>query len=114
MKISYVIMHCTSKNIYMKKLLFAIMFITLSASGSLFAQTTKPAQEKQKTAKKQTAAATTSTQQPTAATAETTKATTTAKVKKDGTPDKRFKENKHTKKDGTPDKRFKENKAKKE
>ncbi|MCF6402038.1 hypothetical protein L3C95_04085 [Chitinophaga filiformis] len=40
-------------------------------------------------------------------------------VKKDGTPDKRFKENKETKenkaqgpvkKDGTPDKRFKENK----
>ncbi len=34
------------------------------------------------------------------------------KMKKDGTPDKRFKENKHVKKDGTPDKRFKENKAK--
>jgi hypothetical protein len=43
--------------------------------------------------------------------------TTTTHTKKDGTPDKRFKENKggkeatvHTKKDGTPDKRFKENK----
>jgi hypothetical protein len=40
-------------------------------------------------------------------------------LKKDGTPDKRFKENKvapapkHLKKDGTPDKRFKENKDKK-
>lgn len=42
----------------------------------------------------------------------------TAHVKKDGTADKRFKENKdaatakttHVKKDGTPDKRFKENK----
>ena len=39
-------------------------------------------------------------------------------LKKDGTPDKRFKENKtkpavHLKKDGTPDKRFKENKKKK-
>ena len=32
------------------------------------------------------------------------------KTKKDGTPDKRFKENKKLKKDGTPDKRFKENK----
>lgn len=38
------------------------------------------------------------------------------KLKKDGTPDKRFKENKEgqaegpKKKDGTPDKRFKENK----
>lgn len=33
-------------------------------------------------------------------------------VKKDGTPDKRYKENKHVKKDGTPDKRYKENKKK--
>lgn len=32
-------------------------------------------------------------------------------VKKDGTPDKRFKENKKLKKDGTPDKRFKQNKT---
>ena len=31
-------------------------------------------------------------------------------VKKDGTPDKRYKANKHLKKDGTPDKRFKGNK----
>jgi hypothetical protein len=46
--------------------------------------------------------------------------TTTTHTKKDGTPDKRFKENKdggkapattHVKKDGTPDKRFKENKT---
>ena len=39
----------------------------------------------------------------------------TKHLKKDGTPDKRFKENKapvHLKKDGTPDKRFKENKKK--
>lgn len=35
-----------------------------------------------------------------------------AKMKKDGTPDKRFKENKKLKKDGTPDKRYKENKDK--
>jgi hypothetical protein len=41
------------------------------------------------------------------------------KLKKDGTPDMRYKENKeaakpaaHTKKDGTPDKRYKENKPK--
>jgi hypothetical protein len=32
-------------------------------------------------------------------------------MKKDGTPDKRYKENKNLKKDGTPDKRYKENKA---
>ena len=37
--------------------------------------------------------------------------TTAAKTKKDGTPDKRYKENKHLKKDGTPDKRYKSNKA---
>lgn len=33
-----------------------------------------------------------------------------AKMKKDGTPDKRYKDNKHLKKDGTPDKRYKVNK----
>jgi hypothetical protein len=43
-------------------------------------------------------------------------ATTTTHLKKDSTPDKRFKENKtpppqHLKKDGTADKRFKENKT---
>jgi hypothetical protein len=32
-------------------------------------------------------------------------------MKKDGTPDKRYKANQNLKKDGTPDKRFKENKA---
>lgn len=32
-------------------------------------------------------------------------------LKKDGTPDKRYKENQNLKKDGTPDKRFKENKT---
>jgi hypothetical protein len=31
-------------------------------------------------------------------------------VKKDGTPDKRYKSNRHLKKDGTPDRRFKEHK----
>lgn len=35
-------------------------------------------------------------------------------TKKDGTPDKRYKENKHVKKDGTPDKRYKENSDKKD
>ncbi len=34
----------------------------------------------------------------------------TAPKKKDGTPDKRYKANKHLKKDGTPDKRYKGNK----
>lgn len=41
---------------------------------------------------------------------EKTAAKPAAKMKKDGTPDKRFKTNKHLKKDGTPDQRFKENK----
>ncbi|MGX9986723.1 hypothetical protein [Soonwooa purpurea] len=36
--------------------------------------------------------------------------TKTVKLKKDGTPDKRYKQNQHLKKDGTPDKRYKENK----
>ncbi|MFT3824473.1 MAG: hypothetical protein QM731_11155 [Chitinophagaceae bacterium] len=51
------------------------------------------------------------------ATTETAK-TAAGPVKKDGTPDKRYKANKqaadtvHMKKDGTPDKRFKENKKK--
>lgn len=35
---------------------------------------------------------------------------TSVKLKKDGTPDKRYKSSKVLKKDGTPDKRFKENK----
>jgi|ERR1700722_10010214 hypothetical protein len=44
-----------------------------------------------------------------------TTSTSTTHLKKDGTPDKRFKENKtppaHLKKDGTPDMRYKENKT---
>lgn len=35
---------------------------------------------------------------------------TSVKLKKDGTPDKRYKENQRLKKDGTPDKRYKDNK----
>lgn len=67
----------------MKKIILAC-FIMLFAGSALFAQqtqTAKPAQEKTKT------------------------------VKKDGTPDKRYKKpSQHVKKDGTADKRFKENK----
>jgi hypothetical protein len=37
--------------------------------------------------------------------------TPVTKTKKDGTPDRRYKENQKLKKDGTPDKRYKENKA---
>lgn len=52
-----------------------------------------------------------------AQTAPATKTPPATHLKKDGTPDKRFKENKtpppqHLKKDGTPDMRYKENKDK--
>ena len=81
----------------MRKILVALVFM-LTFGGYSFAQTT-PAKTK-----KTTTTATTS--------------STTVHTKKDGTADKRFKENKtktttttvHTKKDGTADKRFKENK----
>ncbi len=42
--------------------------------------------------------------------AETKAAKPAQKLKKDGTPDKRYKENQKLKKDGTPDKRYKVNK----
>lgn len=51
----------------------------------------------------------TKTAKPAAATPKN-EATVSAKMKKDGTPDKRYKENKKLKKDGTPDKRYKVNK----
>lgn len=47
---------------------------------------------------------------PAAVPAKTDAAPVNAKMKKDGTPDKRYKENKKLKKDGTPDKRYKVNK----
>lgn len=47
---------------------------------------------------------------PAMAVAKPATAPTAVKMKKDGTPDKRYKENKHLKADGTPDKRYKENK----
>lgn len=104
----------------MKKFILAALVLLLG-TGVGFAQQApaKTQQEKTKHVKKEataaktkasastqqtTAAATTSTQQATAA------ATTSNHVKKDGTPDKRYKQNKHLKKDGTPDKRFKDNK----
>ncbi|WPQ64376.1 hypothetical protein SIO70_05785 [Chitinophaga sancti] len=80
----------------MKKFLTGVFALLLGASIA-FAQTpaAQQKQDKPKTEAKQDA----------------------QKMKKDGTPDKRYKENKETKtasgpkkKDGTPDKRFKENK----
>ena len=74
-------------SLFMKKLLTVLVALTLFA-GASFAQS----KDKQQTVKT------------------TTTATATSKVKKDGTPDKRFKANKKLKKDGTVDKRYKENK----
>ena len=65
----------------------------------------KPLRQKKEVAKKETKKA------------PAKEVTATGPVKKDGTPDMRYKKNqaaadttKHKKKDGTPDKRFKENK----
>ncbi|MBO9618403.1 MAG: hypothetical protein J7539_05140 [Niabella sp.] len=79
----------------MKKLFIAVLtFISFSLATQ--AQTAAPAQTKPAKA----------------ATTKTVTATHAEHVKKDGTLDKRYKENKHVKKDGTPDKRYKENKKK--
>ncbi|MRG43806.1 hypothetical protein GFS24_01705 [Chitinophaga sp. SYP-B3965] len=75
----------------MKRFLTALLAVFIFASSVSVAQT-KPAAKK------------------------ATTAVDTVHLKKDGTKDKRFKENKKAdgplKKDGTPDKRFKENKKK--
>jgi exopolysaccharide biosynthesis protein len=93
----------------MKKF-FVTTLVLLGLSGVMFAQTApakKDAVKKTEKAAKTTKATTT----------DAKPATTSTPVKKDGTPDMRFKENKNKpkpagplKKDGTPDKRFKANK----
>lgn len=97
----------------MKKIILACI-ITLFTGGALFAQQTQPAQEKGKTVKKEVAHAkmhTTKAADHQKQAAESSATTTTAHLKKDGTPDKRYKQHsQHLKKDGTADKRFKENK----
>ena len=110
----------------MNKLLMALVAV-VGLSVCSFAQVAAPTKEKPKTAvttkhtqKKVTKA---ETQQSPAATSTTSTATTPATgkgmVKKNGTPDMRYKANKavvkthtttHLKKNGTPDKRYKENK----
>lgn len=81
----------------MRKLIFALIAL-LGFSISVAAQQVAP-----KTTKKTEKAA-----------KELKKSDTKVVLKKDGTPDKRYKNNKQTKvnlkKDGTPDKRYKENK----
>lgn len=86
----------------MKNLRGLLLFCFLVTSATLFAQTA-PASSSTKTEKKTAK---------TKKVATTTTTATVAPTKKDGTLDKRYKENKKLKKDGTPDKRFKENKAK--
>jgi len=95
----------------MKKLLIAIL---LFAGTFSFAN----AQTKQKKdTKKATTSAAVTTKTKTAPTAKVEKTTSTKHMKANGTPDKRYKENKASstaagplKKDGTPDKRYKANK----
>lgn len=96
----------------MKKLIIAV-FAMLSISAASFAQKKKAATEPTPIPK--TAAPT----KPKKATEVTTESnaplTDRGPLKKDGTPDKRYKANKTApkpklKKDGTPDKRYKENK----
>lgn len=111
----------------MKKILIAcsmLLGISLVASAQTQTPVATPA-KKQVTAKHAAAvteAAKQKTQHTNAAVKQTEKKTETAAtqakasgpLKKDGTPDKRYKENKqmaHVKKDGSADKRLKENKA---
>lgn len=111
----------------MKKLLLAA-FAVFSLSFAGMAQTSAPAK---KTSEKKTHLTTTTKNDAVApASAKTTEVkakethkekksaveksttSTNTKLKADGTPDKRYKENKNLKKDGTPDMRYKANKEK--
>lgn len=83
----------------MKKLSSLLLALTMMVSGVSFAQNTSAPKAKSAT----TQAAPKEKASPDAKAA--------APVKKDGTPDKRYKANKHLKSDGTPDKRYKENKT---
>lgn len=110
----------------MKKILIACsMLLGISLAASAQTPATAATAKKQVATKHAVAATETAkqkTQQTAAAVKQTEKKTETAAtqakaagpLKKDGTPDKRYKENKqmvHVKKDGTADKRYKENKA---
>lgn len=87
----------------MKKLLTALSLVL--AIGFASAQQTTPSASKKQT----TAAKTPAKSAKSAKKAKPAKPATTGgvKLKKDGTPDKRYKNAKHLKKDGTPDKRYK-------
>ncbi len=83
----------------MKKLLLWVALLGIG-SGTMVAQTPAAAPAKQKT----------ETAKPAPAVKPVATSTSGVALKKDGTPDKRFKQAKHVKKDGTPDKRFSEHK----
>jgi hypothetical protein len=91
----------------MKKLLLSFVLV-IGLWAASFGQTAPATATKKET----------KTTQPAAAASPATAKATTAPIKKDGTPDMRYKANKesaapvtHPKKDGTPDKRYKENKT---
>lgn len=90
----------------MKNLKAIMMVLLLVISGTAFAQTAQPA-----TPAAKATAAKKKTDKEVKVEVKTAEATG-VKMKKDGTPDKRFAENKNLKKDGTPDKRYKEHKSK--
>lgn len=105
----------------MKKSMLWIAFLGLSA-GTLFAQGTSTNPSKM-SSKKEAVSKPASGVKPAGEVQSTIPGSATATpgkekgavkqgtvLKKDGTPDKRFKASKKLKKDGTPDKRFKENK----
>ncbi len=91
----------------MKKFLTAMSIVL--GLGLATAQHTTPAAAKTQTVKTVKPIKQTTPAKP-AATMKPAAAPAAAKMKKDGTPDKRYKENKNLKKDGTPDKRYKANK----
>jgi hypothetical protein len=101
----------------MKKLLLALAFAGLSIAtinAQSIAPATNPARQeqavKQGSTSKQGQAVTNERKETKEQTSKSISSGTV--TKKDGTPDKRYSENKNLKKDGTPDKRFKEHKEK--
>jgi hypothetical protein len=111
----------------MKKLVLSALalvgFVSFSIAQTTAKTATTPAKPKMEVAKKDAHTATTAKVATTAPAAKTTAApaakpatvTAATPLKKDGTPDKRFKANQTApagplKKDGTPDKRYKANK----
>lgn len=82
----------------MKNLKALVLLALMAFAAPAFAQTATPAKKP-------------ATNKTTVSTKQTGNDKTTIKVKANGTPDKRYNENKNLKKDGTPDKRFKTSKA---